>query len=84
VKNNKNFPAGGKVEPPRCSKVLHLCQFSTVFTNQLQRTALKICSILEQAPDQTVERNQLKEMCSVCLLFLGDPPMGLIIYINLI
>eukprot|EP00111_Clytia_hemisphaerica_P023811 TCONS_00070164-protein len=65
VKNNKNCPVGGKVEPPRCSKVLHLRQFSSVFTNQIQRTAQRICSILEEAPDQTIERNQLKEMCSV-------------------
>ena len=64
MKGNKNSGAG-KVEPPRCSKVIHLRQFSSVFTNQLQRTASRICLALEQATDQTIERNQLKEMCAV-------------------
>lgn len=45
--------------------MLHLSHFSNVCTNHLQKSAAKICTCLEEAPDQIMERNQLRQMCSV-------------------
>ena len=49
--------------------MLHLSKFSNVYTNTLQKAAAKICSVLENAPDQIMERNALRKICSV--IFYG-------------
>lgn len=46
--------------PPKATKMLHLVQFSNVFTTNVRKAAAKICSILEEAPCQTMERSELR------------------------
>lgn len=65
-----NPPAvGSQVVPPKSTKMLHLSPYSNVYTNNLQKAAAKICSVLESNPDGIMERNELKQACSEIPMF---------------